>query len=542
MFTRAGAKLGDEDKDRLKRMNSELAELSTRFSQNVLKEVNDSAIVVESADELAGLSASEIAAAARAAEERGRTGRYVLPLQNTSGQPVLASLESRDLRRRIHDASMARGSRGGPWDNRGIVSRVLRLRAERARLLGFESHAAYVLADQTARTTDSVNRLLADLTPPAVRNAEREAASLQALVDREGGGFVLEPWDWAYYAEKLRRAEHAFDQAELRPYFELDSVLERGVFHAAHLLFGLTFEERDDLPVYHPDVRVFDVRESDGTQLALFVADLYARPSKRGGAWMSSYVRQSGLRGDLAVVANHQNIPKPLEGMPTLLTFDEVNTMFHEFGHTLHGILADVRYPFFSGTAVPRDFVEFPSQLNEVWALWPEILEHYAVHHETGAPMPSTLADKVLAHRRFNQGYATTEYLAAALLDQAMHQLAPGEVPDAEDLMAFEAGVLREAGTALRAVPPRYRIPYFSHALGGYAAGYYSYLWAEVLDADAVTWFEERGGATRENGEHLRRTVLARGGSAEATELYRAFRGRDAAVEPLLERRGLGAG
>ncbi|MCA1789572.1 MAG: M3 family metallopeptidase, partial [Thioalkalivibrio sp.] len=466
-------------------------------------------------------------------------GKYVLALQNTSGQPVLASLENRELRRRIHAVSLARGSRGGEFDNRGIVSRVLVLRGERARLLGYASHAAYVLEDQTARTPDAVNERLRQLTPPAVRNALRESAALQHMIEADGEKFDLEAWDWAFYAEKLRLSEYAFDQQVLRPYFEVDHVLERGVFHAAHELFGLRMQERSDLPTYHPDVRVFDVFDENGDRIALFLADLYARPSKRGGAWMSSYVRQSGLHGDLPVVANHQNITKPPEGEPTLLTLDEVNTMFHEFGHALHGMLSAVRYPFFSGTSVPRDFVEFPSQFNEVWALWPAVMAHYAIHFETGEPLPQDLADKVRAMRRFNQGYATTEYLAACLIDQALHQLRPEDVPDADGLMAFEAEVLRDAGIAMRAVPPRYRIPYFSHILGGYSAGYYAYIWAEVLDADAVEWFEARGGLERENGEHLRRTVLSRGGTAEATDLYRDFRGRDAAVEPLLERRGL---
>ncbi len=539
MFVRAGALLDPAAKERLKRMNSELAELSTRFSQNVLKEVNASAVVVETRDDLAGLSEVEIATAARIAEERGLTGKYVLALQNTSGQPVLASLENRELRRRILGVSLARGSRGGELDNRGIVSRVLMLRAERARLLGYENHAAYVLEDQTALTPAAVNERLRQLTPPAVRNALREAAALQGMIEADGEEFDLEAWDWAYYAEKLRLAEYAFDQQALRPYLELDHVLERGVFHAAHELFGLRMEERSDLPTYHPDVRVFDVFDDTGERIAIFLADLYARPSKRGGAWMSSYVRQSGLHGDLPVVANHQNLTKPPKGEPTLLTLDEVTTMFHEFGHALHGMLSDVRYPFFSGTSVPRDFVEFPSQFNEVWALWPDVLAHYAIHFETGEPLPQDLADKVRAMRRFNQGFATTEYLAACLIDQALHQLRPDEIPDADGLMAFEAEVLRDAGITLKAVPPRYRVPYFSHILGGYSAGYYAYIWAEVLDADAVTWFEERGGLERENGEHLRRTVLSRGGTAEATDLYRDFRGRDAAIEPLLERRGL---
>jgi peptidyl-dipeptidase Dcp len=539
IFVRAGARLDEDAKARLKTLNTELAELSTRFSQNVLHEVNDSAIVVDDREELRGLTSSEIATARRAAEERGMEGRWVLPLQNTSGQPVLASLEDRGLRRRILETSLKRGSHGGAYDNREIVSRVARLRAERAHLLGYEHHAAYVLEDQTARTAEAVDQRLAELVPPAVRNAHGEAEALQELIDAEGGGFRLEAWDWAFYAEKRRSALHEIDQNELRAYFEMDTVLERGLFHAAHVLFGLEMEERMDLPTYHPDVRVWNVRSEDGEVIALFLADLYARPSKRGGAWMNSYVRQSHLLGDRPVIANHQNVTKPAEGEPTLLSLDEVNTLFHEFGHGLHGILSDVHYPLFSGTAVPRDFVEFPSQFNEVWALWSEILGNYAVHHETGAPMPPGIADKLRDMRRFNQGYATTEYLAACVVDQALHQLSPDEVPSADGLLAFEARVLSDAGFDVDAVPPRYRLPYFSHIMGGYAAGYYAYIWAEVLDADAVEWFEEHGGARRETGEHLRKTVLSRGGSVEATEMYRAFRGRDADVAPLLRRRGL---
>jgi peptidyl-dipeptidase Dcp len=505
-------------------------------------EVNAAAVVVDAAEELAGLTEAQVASAALAAKERGLEGKYVLPLQNTSGQPVLASLENRDLRRRIYETSLGRGSRGGEFDNREIVSRVIRLRAERAKLLGYENHAAYVLEDETALTTSAVNERLAELAPPAVRNAHRESAALQEMIESEGEGFELEPWDWAFYKERLRRTEYDFDQMALRPYFEMNTVLERGVFYAANRLFGLTFEERPDLPAYHPDVRVFEVRDAGGELCALFLADLYARPEKRGGAWMNSYVDQSQLLAEKPVVGNHQNIPKPPEGEPTLLTFDEVNTMFHEFGHALHGMLSDVRYPYFSGTSVPRDFVEFPSQVNEIWAIWPEVVENYAVHHETGEPMPQELVERVLALKRFNQGFATTEYLAAALLDQALHQLEPEDVPDAEHLLDFEAEALRRAGVALRAVPPRYRLPYFSHILSSYAAGYYSYIWAEVLDADAVEWFEENGGLKRENGDHFRRTVLSRGGSADAMTLYRTFRGRDPEVRPLLERRGLAAG
>lgn len=538
-FVRAGADLADDDKERLKAINTELAALQTAFRQNVLKEVNESAVVVEHRDELAGLSDAEVKAAAALAAERGLEGRYVLPLQNTSRQPVLGSLRDRALRARIMQASLARGSRGGAYDNREILSRVVRLRAERAQLLGFEHHAAYSLQEQTAKTAEAVNERLAAMVPPAVANARREAEALQALIDAEGDAFALAAHDWAYYAEKLRHQQYDFDAAELKPYLELDNVLHNGVFYAAHRLYGLTFAERHDIPLYHPDVRVWEVTEADGTPLGLFIGDFYARPSKQGGAWMSSYVRQSHLVGTAPVIANHQNIAKPAEGDPTLLTWDEVTTMFHEFGHGLHGFFSDVAYPTFSGTSVPRDFVEYPSQVNEMWATWPAVLEHYAVHYETGAPMPKALLDKVQAMQTFNQGHDTTEYLAASVLDQAWHQLCPEDVPTADDLLTFEARVLEEAGMALDMVPPRYRSPYFSHIIGGYAAGYYAYIWAEVLDADSVEWFKAHGGLTRANGDHFRKTVLSRGGSTEAMTLFKNFRGAEPDLRPLLERRGL---
>ncbi len=538
-FVRAGAQLSDGDKEQLRALNAELAELSTVFSQNVLNEVNDVAVVVESREELAGLSDNAIAAAEEAAKERGLSGKYVIALLNTSGQPVLASLENRALRRRIHEISLSRGSRGGDFDNRGVLTRVVELRAERAQLLGYPNHAAYILENQTALSTDAVNQRLATLAPPAVANARREAADMQALIDAEGGDFELAAWDWAYYTEKVRKARYDFDEAQLRPYFEIDNVLQNGVFFAANKLYGLTFKERPDLPVYHPDVRVFEVYDRDGEMLAIFLADFYARSSKRGGAWMNAYVSQSHLLDERPVVANHLNVPKPPAGQPTLMTFNEVTTMFHEFGHALHGMFSDVKYPYFAGTAVPRDFVEYPSQVNEMWAVWPEVLANYAVHHETGEAMPRALLDKVLATQAFNQGFATTEYLAASLLDQAWHQVGPGEAPDADGLLAFEAKALEDAGVALRAVPPRYRSTYFSHIMGGYSAGYYSYIWSEVLDADTVEWFKENGGLKRENGDHFRATLLSRGGSVDAMTLFRSFRGGDPDIAPLLKRRGL---
>ena len=538
-FVRAGARLPEIDRTRLKALNAEIASLETRFSQNVLKETDAAAIVVDDRTQLAGLSAREIAAAEAAAKTQKQEGKFIIRLLNTSGQPALATLENRALRQRIQEAAVNRGSHGGEYDNRAVVLRLVRLRAERAVLLGYENHAAYELEDQTAGTPAAVNRLLAGLAPPAVANARREAADMQSLIDQEHGGFPLAAWDWDFYSEKVRRARYAFDESELRPYFELSHVLRDGVFYAAGRLYGLTFKERPDLPVYQADVRVFEVFDADSRPLALFLIDPYARPAKRGGAWMSAYVDQSELLGTRPVVANHLNIPPPPPGEPALLTYDEVRTMFHEFGHALHGMLSHVKYPRFSGTGVPRDFVEFPSQINEMWAVWPEVVKNYARHYRTGEPMPPALLEKMLATQKFNQGFATTEYLAAALLDMAWHQLKPDEVPD--DGPAFEAAALHRAGVDFTPVPPRYHSTYFSHIFsdGDYSAGYYSYIWAEILDADSVEWFKQHGGLTRANGDRFRQTVLARGDSREPMALFHDFTGGDPRIEPLLKRRGL---
>lgn len=543
-FVRAGAQLSDADKTRLKEINGELASLSTKFSENVRKEVNASALVVDTREELAGLSDEQISAAAEAARERKLEGKYVIALLNTTGQPPLSQLENRALRERLFKASVARGSRGNEFDNTGLVAQVVKLRAERSKLLGYPTHAAYVLEDETAKTPDAVNAMLAKLAPAAVANAKREGADLQAMIDKEQAAkgqpsFQLEPWDWAFYSEKVRQAKYNFDESELKPYLEMKNVLENGVFHAAGEFYGLKFKQRTDLPVYHPDVLVYDVFDADGKQLAIFLADMYARPSKRGGAWMNAYVSQSGLLGHMPVVANHLNIPKPSAGKPTLLTWDEVTTMFHEFGHALHGMFSNVKYPYFSGTSVPRDFVEYPSQVNEMWADWPSILANYARHHETGAPMPKELLDKVVAASKFNQGFATTEYLGAAILDQELHQAPQDAIPDASQVMAFEAASLQKHGLNYAPVPPRYRTPYFSHIMGGYSAGYYAYIWSEVLDANSVKWIRENGGLSRANGDHFRNTLLSRGGSQDAMVLFRNFAGKDPAIEPLLERRGL---
>lgn len=537
-FVRAGAKLSDSDKAKLKAINAQLASLGTKFSQNVLKETNASAVIVEHKEQLKGLSEGEISTAAATAKAKGLDGKYLIPLMNTSGQPYLASLEDRAVRQRLQEASVNRGSHGGDFDNRDTALQLARLRAERAQLLGYPNYAAYGLEDETAKTTTAVNKMLSELAPAAVANAKNEAAELQKIIDANHGNFKLAAWDWAYYTEQLRTAKYAFDDTQLRPYFELDSVLQNGVFFAAHQLYGISFKERKDLPVYHPSVRVFEVFDADGKSMALFIADMYARDSKRGGAWMNSYVEQSTLFNKKPVIANHLNIPQPPKGEPTLLTADEVKTAFHEFGHALHGLFSQVHYPRFSGTNVPRDFVEYPSQVNEMWATWPEVLKNYAKHYKTGEVIPQALVDKITASNKFNQGFATTEYLAASLLDQRWHQLTPAQIPS--DAIAFEKAALQEAGVDFAPVPPRYRSTYFSHIFGGgYSAGYYAYLWSEVLDADTVEWFKENGGLTRKNGDWFRQQLLSRGGSIDPMESFRNFRGRDPKIDPLLIRRGL---
>lgn len=539
-FVRAGARLPPSKQQLLRELNAELADLATRFNQNVLAEVNDAGLVLEHAEELRGLSAAAIQAAAAEAEQRGLPGHHVLTLQNFSNPPQLLHLEDRKVRERLMQASLNRGARGNDYDNREIVARTFRLRAQRANLLGYVNHAEYVLEDQTAQTVDAVNDLHASLTPPAVANARREAAALQALINElETEPFELAAWDWQYYAERLRQRLFDFDDARIRPYFELDSVLINGVFHAAERLYGLTFKERPDLPTYHADVRVFEVFDRDGEPLALFLGDFYARPSKRGGAWMNAYALPSELLGGRAVIGNHQNIPKPPAGEPTLMTLSEVTTMFHEFGHALHGLFSNVTYPRFAGTAVPRDFVEYPSKVNEMWATQPEVLAHYARHYETGERLPQDLLERVLASQQFNEGFRTTEYLAASVIDQAWHQLRADEVVTADGVLDFEAEVLARAGIDFAPVPPRYRTPYFSHIMGGYSSGYYAYIWSEVLDADSVAWFEDNGGLTRANGDHFRATVLSRGGSVDAMTLYRTFTRREPDIRHLLERRGL---
>ena len=537
-FVRAGARLAEAEKARLRALNQEEATLTTEFRNRLLAATKSGALVVDDPAELEGLTAGELAAAADAAEQRGLGGRWLLPLQNTTQQPAQASLARRAVRERLFVAATTRAERGDAHDTRALIRRLAALRAERAALLGFPSYAAYKLDDQMAKTPDAALRLLADLAPAAAAKARAEAARMQALAAREGGGFALAPWDWQYYAEQVRRAEYDLDEAQLKPYFELDRVVRGGVFFAATRLFGLTFAERHDLPRYHPDVRVFEVFDADGSPLALFYCDFYERESKRGGAWMDTFVDQSLLLGTRPVVLNVTNFTKPAAGQPALVGLDEVKTLFHEFGHALHGMLSRVEYSTLSGTSVPRDFVEFPSQFYEHWALDPAVFASYARHHETGEPMPAALVERIRRSRTFDQGYATTEYLAAAFLDLAWHTL-PAGAPE-QDVAAFEAAALARHGVDLPLVPPRYRTPYFAHAWGGdYAAGYYAYMWAEVLDHDAFAWFTEHGGLTRENGDRLRAHVLSRGGAGDPGAMYRAFRGRDPQVGPLLAFRGL---
>ena len=543
-FVRAGARLSEADKSRLKAINAQISSLTTRFKQNVLKATSDGAVVVESLAELAGLSAEQTGAAAEAAAARGLTGKWLITLQNTTTQPLLAQLSNRALRERLFRASTARG-RTGEADNTAIVQQLVALRAQRAALLGYGNHATYQLEDESAGSPAAVRRILTDLVPAALARAREDARDLQRMVEEHARAegfapFRLAAWDWPFYAERLRKARFDFDRAQVAPYFELNRVLHDGVFYAAHELYGLTFKERPELPVYHPDVRIFEVFDADGTPLALFLADYFARDTKQGGAWMNNFVRQARLLGLKPVVANNLNVPKPQVGQPALLTFEEVTTLFHEFGHALHGMLSDVHYPLLQGTNVPRDFVEFPSQFNEMWARDPQVLANFARHYRTGEPMPQELLAKVLAAQKFDQGYATTEYLAAALIDQAWHELGAEEAAQAADPARFEADVLERHGIDPALVPPRYHTAYFAHVFsGGYSAGYYAYIWSEVLARDAGELFIANGGLRRANGENLRAKVLSRGRSLDPQAMFIDFYGRPPEVAPLVAYRGL---
>ncbi len=537
-FVRAGALLAPADKAKLSALNAEQSKLTTDFQNKLLGATKSGGVVISDKAELEGMSDGEIAAAADAAKARKLDGKWVLPLQNTTQQPYQVSLNNRATREKLFKASTTRTEHGDSNDTRALVLRLAQLRADRAKILGFPTIAAYVLDDQMAKTPAHAIKLLTDMVPAITAKAAGEAKAMQDLVDKQKGGFTLAPWDWQHYAEQVRKAQYDFDETQLKPYFELDRVLHDGVFYAAGQLYGLTFKERKDIPVYHPDVRVFEVFDADGSSMALWYCDYFKRDNKIGGAWENSFVDGIGLLKTKPVIYNVGNFAKPGAGQPALLTYDEVNTMFHEFGHALHAMLTHVEYPRLAGTNVPTDFVEFPSQFNEHWALYPSVLANYAKHYQTGKPMPAELVEKLKKARTFNQGYSTGELVQAMLLDMAWHTLPPGDTQ--KDVDEFEAAALKKFNISIALVPPRYRTTYFAHIWsGGYNANYYAYMWSEVLDDDAYAWFTEHGGMTRANGQRFREMILSRGGTSDVAALYRAFRGRDPEVGPLLAQRGL---
>ena len=544
LFVRAGAKLSDADKDRLKEINKQISSLSTQFSQQLLKAAKDGAVVFDDVRQLDGLSPEQIGAAASAAKTRKLDGKWVITLQNTTGQAVLENLKNRATREKIYRASIGR-AQSGDTDNRPVVAKIVALRAEKAKLLGYPNYAAYVLEDQGAKTPAAVNEMLAGIGAAALSQAKIEAAEIQKVIDgqEKAAGrepFKLQPWDWAFYAGQVRKAKYSFDQDQVKPYFEMEHVLKDGVFYAAHELYGITFKERPDLKGYRPDVRVFEVFNEDGSTIGLLLLDYFKRDNKNGGAWMDTYVDQVGLFDQKPVAVNNLNIPEPAKGQPVLLDFDEVTTMFHEFGHALHGLFSNVKYPLIAGTNTPQDFVEFPSQFNEMWAREPQVLAHFARDYRTGEAMPKQLFDKVIAAQKYGEGYATLEYIEAAVIDQAWHQITPAQAPKAEDVMAFESGALEKAGLAYGPVPPRYHTPYFLHPFNnGYEAAYYAYIWSEVLARDSGEWFHTHGGMTRANGDIFRDKILTRGRTMEPDQLFSRFYGGPPRPEPLLEYRGL---
>lgn len=536
---RAGARLSEEQQNRIRSLNEQLSTLQTQFEDNLLAVTKERSVIVDDKAQLDGMSAADIAAAAETAKERGHEGKYLIEIANTTRVPILSSLNDRSLRERVWKASAYRAlGQDGGIDNQPLVLEIAQLRAERAALLGFANHAAYKLGDQMAKTPAAARKMLTDLVPGVVARVKEEAKDLEAMMKELGASHDLAPWDWEYYSEKVRQAKFEVDESQVKPYFEVNAVLEKGVFFTMNKLFGVQFTERKDLPVYHPEVRVFDVFNSDGSQIGLFYIDFFKRDSKRGGAWMSSYVDQSTLLNEKPVIINVLNNPRPADGEPGLISFDNVSTMFHEMGHGVHGLFSDVTYPSVSGTETPRDFVEFPSTFEEDWAVQPDILSNYAVHHKTGEPIPAELLDKVIKASKFNQGFDTLEYLSAAILDLEWHSLSADEIPD--DIEAFEQATLKKYGVDIEAVPPRYRTAYFAHIWGGgYSASYYAYIWSEVLAADAFAFMQANGGATAENGSRFRSEVLSRGSSRDPMESYKAFRGSEPTVDALLIRRGL---
>jgi peptidyl-dipeptidase Dcp len=536
-FVHSGANLSDQDKQQLKAFNKELSTLSDAFSKKLLEATKAGAYSAQDKTALAGLSDAQLAAAAQAAKGRGADG-YVIPLQNTTQQPVLASLSVRATREAIFGNSWNRAEHGDANDTREIVSRIAQLRAQRARLLGFASHAAWKLEDQMAKTPEAALQFMDALVPVATAKAAREAKDIQDVLDAQKAGFTLQAWDWDFYADQVRKAKYDLNDAEIKPYFEINTVLENGVFFAANQLYGITFKERKDIPVYEPDVRVFEVSDVDGKPLALFYCDYFKRDNKQGGAWMSEFVGQSTLLGTLPVIYNVANLPKPAPGEAALISFDDVTTMFHEFGHALHGMFSKTRYPTLSGTSTARDFVEFPSQFNEHWAIYPTVFNHFAKHYQTGAPMPDALVAKIKKAKNFAEGYSLTETLAAAELDMQWHVLtadAPLQDPD-----AFEKQALAKAHIDLTAVPPRYRSSYFSHIwASGYSAGYYAYLWTQMLDDDAYQWFDDHGGLSRANGDRFRSMILSRGNTEDLAAMYVAWRGKAPSIDAMMKYREL---
>lgn len=536
-FVQSGALLSDEGKERLREINQECAKLESDFQIRLLSATNSGALIVSDSRKLDGLSEAEIAAAAEAARMRNLEGKWVIPLQNTTQQPAQAELKDRSVREQLFENSTRRAELGDGNDTRQIITRLAQLRAEKAGLLGKDTYADYILQNRMAKTHEAAVKLLADIAPAALAKAKKEAAGMQDLIDAQNGDFQLEPWDWQHYAEEVRKAEYDFDESRIKPYFELSGVLENGVFYAANRLYGLTFKERKDIPVYHSDVRVFEVFDAEGESMALWYCDYFKRDNKRGGAWSNEWVEYSGLLDPNPVVYNVCNFAKPAPGQPALLSYGDVTTMFHEFGHALHSFLNRAGYPRLASNC-PRDFVEVPSQFNENWALYPEVFANYAKHYSTGEPMPDELVEKIRKAETFNQGFATLEYIEAALLDMAWHTLAPGT--EVKDIASLEATALRSHGVFMPLVPPRYMSTYFSHIWHlAYSAGYYSYIWSELIECDAFEWFEENGGLTRANGQRFDDMILSRIGTRDSAGLYRAFRGKDPGIKGLLKHRGL---
>lgn len=537
-FQLAGANLPETQKQQLKALNQEAARLSTQFTNKLLAATKVGGLVVNDVQQLAGLSPSDLAVAQAAAAARGLENAWLLVLQNTTQQPALQSLEDRPTRQALFQAAMTRSEKNDDNDTRALVLRLAQVRAEQAKLLGFASFAAWQLQDQMAKTPDAAFAFMRNIVPAARARAEREAAAIQQTIDSQQGNFTLGAWDWNFYAEQVRRAQYDLDESQIKPYFELNSVLEKGVFWAATQLYGIQFTQRHDLPVYHPDVQVYEIFDTDGSGMALFYTDFFKRDSKGGGAWMSNFVNQSTLLDEKPVIYNVCNYTKPANGEPALLSWDDVITLFHEFGHTLHGLFASQRYPSLSGTETPRDFVEFPSQINEHWASEPQVFRHFALHYQTGEAMPAALHEKIIRAGKFNKGYEMTELLAAALLDLHWHSL-EGKTP-VQSVDAFEQQALRSDDIDLAAVPPRYRSSYFQHIWGGgYSAGYYAYIWTQMLADDGYQWFVEHGGLTRENGDIFRQKILSRGNSSDLKALYESWRGGAPQLEPMLKNRGL---